>query len=1251
MPVLASVLLAVTAGLPSSPQVDTVTVYQPGETVIRSVERDGTRHEKKESEERRVLIELRARPILDRQAPGAAAEVQRQRRQLIRDLEAIDQRVKGQTRARVRREYETLFSGVAATVSAAAIDDIRRLPDVRAVHEDVEVRAQLNESVPLIGAPLVWTTYGVDGRGIKVAVIDTGIDYTHADLGGCFGNTCKVAGGYDYVNDDTDPRDDNGHGTHVAGIVAANGTLKGVAPGATLLAYKVLGAGGSGSWSDIIAALEQAVADGAKIANLSLGGTGNADDALSQAVDNATAAGMLCVVAAGNSGNGYRTIGSPGAARTALTVGAVTNARQIASFSSRGYVHDGEGHLMKPEVAAPGVDIVSTVPKSGSISHPSGYASLNGTSMAAPHVAGAAALLLQWKASQTPAEVKSRLAGSSLPATGDPFSEGVGVIDLPSALAMPVLCTATHADLGVATGSTGTVSFQKTLTFRNTTGSTQSVSFAQGSKALPAGATFQFTPATASVAAGGSIDVTVTVAVDKAVTPDPPEPLAWSTSLVATAAAQKTTVPVYFFEGSVLTLRFDEAPAQVFLLNPAHDVVMYYSGFGTSVPALVRPGTWDVLVRYHTPYRQPSSYVMREEQAVAGELTLDIAKSEATRSLTVNAVDDNQQPLQEFDGGTNMVVALKDPAPGPARVWFLTGSGGGAFQSFRFSPLSSRYLVGVIAAAPAPNLRYFIYSWSGAGFSEDVTLPQPGTPMRRLLQTASSYPLGSIEHGAGFFVRMSLRSIGMLGINTGFSSPWGANWTFSRQTTGVAGRPVIFVDQSNLSLADTVRINGPYLKYDGGDQIGVYRNPFLYLHDDSHPADRTLGPQVVRWDVDGVPNSLPLRFGNSAGRIYAVTDIFRGGASWVTNTLGHLARVSGAEPQFTLTRNGVTVGTYPLTQLGYGISVEDGPHQVQASLLHQIGTVAGTSRAVASFDTSIAADSSPPYVTGFRVEQNGQPTATPVQPSASPTTRVVFEASDSSILSSVTLQWRQTGTNGWTSLPLTNASGQYSAAFGLEGRIDLRVSATDAAGNRFEQEWSPAVITSGTSVPTRPASVQATRQGPSSVAIEWTPSSGASGIREYRVERFPDHRTWTVPSTTLQLLDATDLIDGNAYAYRVVAVGNDNATSPPSPYDVATLLVLQDDPLGLSTPIRSAHIFDLRTAIDAVRRAVGLEPAWSGTPQPAGAVAASHFTAMRDALNDARAVLQLPALQFSVPVAPGAPVRAGTVEELRNAVK
>jgi minor extracellular serine protease Vpr len=162
----------------------------------------------------------------------------------------------------------------------------------------------------------------VTGEGVSVAVLDTGVDYRHPDLGGGFGPGYKVVGGYDFVNEDDDPMDDHGHGTEVAGIVAANGNLKGVAPDANLLAYKVLDTEGSGSESDVIAGIERAIKDGADILSMSFGFlSASVYDPLTWAINYAIVRGVIVVAAAGNEGPYFGTINSPASHKSVIAVG------------------------------------------------------------------------------------------------------------------------------------------------------------------------------------------------------------------------------------------------------------------------------------------------------------------------------------------------------------------------------------------------------------------------------------------------------------------------------------------------------------------------------------------------------------------------------------------------------------------------------------------------------------------------------------------------------------------------------------------------------------------------------------------------------------------------------------------------------------------------------------------------------------------------------------------------------------------
>ncbi|MEU8001666.1 S8 family serine peptidase [Catellatospora sp. NPDC049111] len=295
--------------------------------------------------------------------------------------------------------------------------------------------AGLDANLRQVQAPQAWAA-GFTGRGTKVAVLDTGVDFTHPDLKG------RVAQWADFSTQDGDGVDRFGHGTHVAATIAGTGAAsggarRGVAPGAELLIGKVLDDSGYGTDSQIIAGMEWA-APRADVINMSLGGWEPSDgtDPLSLAVDALTEQhGALFVVAAGNDGPADGTVSSPAAAASALTVGAVDAADVPADFSGRGPLVN--TWAAKPELVAPGVDIVAARAAGTGIGEviDARYTAVSGTSMAAPHVAGAAAILAQRHPDWKPAQYKAALVGASEPLTGaDPYTVGAGRLNVVRAL-------------------------------------------------------------------------------------------------------------------------------------------------------------------------------------------------------------------------------------------------------------------------------------------------------------------------------------------------------------------------------------------------------------------------------------------------------------------------------------------------------------------------------------------------------------------------------------------------------------------------------------------------------------------------------------------------------------------------------------------------------------------------------------------------------------------------------------------------
>ncbi|MCX6808804.1 MAG: S8 family serine peptidase [Candidatus Berkelbacteria bacterium] len=364
----------------------------------------------------------------------------------------------------LRSDLPIIYS-FSAEVDLTGYQNLLKDERVEKVDLASKVNATLDQAAPEISADKAWTmpdenSLPITGSGVKIAILDTGVDYTHPDLGGCLGSTCKVTGGYDFVNNDNDPMDDQGHGTHVAATAAGKGMLKGIAPDASIVAYKVLDYEGGGWNDDIVRAIDYTTdpnqdgdtVDHLDVASMSLGGDGDPSDAMSQAVDRATALGVTFVVAAGNSGSSNNTINSPGTAQTAITVAASCRpdqvssgvyycSKKIADFSSRGPVTDLNGKdYQKPDVAAPGVRICAAEWGSSFLTSldsqclDNHHVSLSGTSMATPQVAGAAALLKQSDKTLTPAQIKTRLKSTAVSLEMDYNSQGAGEINIANAL-------------------------------------------------------------------------------------------------------------------------------------------------------------------------------------------------------------------------------------------------------------------------------------------------------------------------------------------------------------------------------------------------------------------------------------------------------------------------------------------------------------------------------------------------------------------------------------------------------------------------------------------------------------------------------------------------------------------------------------------------------------------------------------------------------------------------------------------------
>jgi subtilisin family serine protease len=660
------------------------------------------------------------------------------------------------------------IGAVAATVEpggewwqAAAPASVQRLDagpltSVDMVWLDQQVEAALDESVPLIGAPQAWNS-GMDGTGVTVAVLDTGIDDQHPDLAG------KVVAQANFTDSDT-ARDRHGHGTHVSGIVAGTGAASGgqftgVAHGAQLMSGKVLGDGGVGQVSWVMAGMEWAAEGGADVINMSLGTEDPTDgtDPMSQALNSLTEQhDVLFVVAVGNSGSADQTVASPAAADAALAVGSVSKAEFLAFSSSRG-PRKGD-FAIKPDVTAPGVLITSARAEGTSIGNPAehpAYRETSGTSMASPHVAGAAAILFQANPELRPAELKARLSTTAVPrATYDVYQQGGGRIDVSAALNAPVQAMPSPVNLGYFRYPQEDVQpASADVTYTNLTDQpltldlTLDVESREG--AVPSEQMLSVQPSTLSLGPGEQGDVTVTVDVTAG------DHGLYGGYLVAEADGETATrTPVGFYhepERYDLTVKGvarDGSPAGV---PSSFDVVNvgnrrvfsegsvdFVDGTGT---VRVPPGTYSVMsVIFTGPEAATTDWSMvgEPEVEVTGPTTVTLDARDAT-PITIDTPD--------------------HPDATPVQHWALdyrrTAAVGGSVNHRYLAPASA-FPDGTFAAATEPvtlgGLIFTHRSRLGAGepatpYLYDLVFSHPDGIPADLDYTAETDSLARVDNG------------------------------------------------------------------------------------------------------------------------------------------------------------------------------------------------------------------------------------------------------------------------------------------------------------------------------------------------------------------------------------------------------------------------------------------------------------------------------------------------------------------------
>lgn len=588
---------------------------------------------------------------------------------------------KAASKTKILHEYKSAISGFTIIADSLEINKLKQLSYIRKITKDHIATAIDNESNDIIQAPQVWTQLNATGKNVKIGILDTGIDPNQPELSG------KVIGGYDFVNNDSDPMDDHGHGTHCAGIAAANGpTLKGVAPDAKLIAIKVLNAQGQGFWSTIIAGINYAIDpdnnpltdDGVDILSISIGGGGFPDDPLAQAVNNAVDNGVLCTVAAGNTGSDYYTINSPGCAEKALTVGASDKTDKIATFSSRGPIIG--ANFVKPDVLAPGVAIYSTLPNGQ-------YASWDGTSMATPHVAGAAALLKELHPEWTPADIKAALMQTAVDIGEDLWTQGKGRINILNATQVKVLVNPELINFGNVDESQTTWIGNQSVSLKNLTTSSENFNVSINGS-IPEGVSFSY-PSMFAINGNttGGFTFSVNMNPQQVVFPEG-IPTCIKGKLILQSATSLVEIPFAITKTKTAKLIFDQVPNLVVIHDNVSKVQNCYPTSTNYDFVFDQTGYYDIIACFDNY----NTYVTKELANLENGTTININSTEATNIITFEGYDINDNKIPIVDISPERIILKENDRLGLNlfKIFMMIGVPPQNVIK-KFSPLSNRY--------------------------------------------------------------------------------------------------------------------------------------------------------------------------------------------------------------------------------------------------------------------------------------------------------------------------------------------------------------------------------------------------------------------------------------------------------------------------------------------------------------------------------------------------------------------------------
>jgi len=603
-------------------------------------------------------------------AATIAQPIKKEHDQFISDLSALQKSnstiLKSALIPVIKYELFRTINAVIIECNEPEVAKIKTLSYVKTIlkNEKIQLIKEKTSDYGLKSATNVTTgTSPENGEGVKVGIIDSGIDYKNPALGGGFGPGFKVAGGYDFENNDDDPMDDDGHGTSVAGVIAASGELIGIAPKATLYAYKVMNAWGWGWSNNAFKALEYCVdpnqdldfSDHLDVINMSIATYYGSNEWIATLLDifkKMANLKMIVCVAAGNEGPDYQLFNKFSVSENVLSVGSCSSNNEISTFSSRGFGINNYG--IKPDIVALGenvklLSLINSTVENG------------GTSIASPGVAGVATLLKQKHKDWTYNQIKSALMNSTDDLGVNVMEQGAGKVNLDAALNQTTIAFPQTINWGIASENNGIITKTCIITLFNKSKEQQRYNIDLG-KNFPQGIDLKTDISSLVLNSNDSISVALNLTIDQSQLKYPDQiPFNYFGRIKVNGTKDSLSIPWTLLRGCEIKLKsdinFSNYSDPVFkILKNGQQISPSASGsFKLSDEIVVSPGKYDILfsaAEGHFGYPLTDTikgyFYIKENVTITGQTNFDFSKAEMKNKIKIESVDGNGNPLTDI---------------------------------------------------------------------------------------------------------------------------------------------------------------------------------------------------------------------------------------------------------------------------------------------------------------------------------------------------------------------------------------------------------------------------------------------------------------------------------------------------------------------------------------------------------------------------------------------------------------------------